>query len=49
MLWIEQGDWDRRLREREAGSACGDVLKGFEEKCGVLRNSLCEGLEVASA
>ncbi|KAF1974255.1 hypothetical protein BU23DRAFT_505162 [Bimuria novae-zelandiae CBS 107.79] len=47
--FIESGNWDRRLREREAGAACGDVVSGFEEQCGLWRKKLCEGLGVASA
>lgn len=47
--FIEQGDWDRRLREREAKRACGEVMEGFEEACGLWRKRLCEGLGVASA
>ncbi|KAL5444534.1 hypothetical protein PMIN05_003221 [Paraphaeosphaeria minitans] len=46
--YIDNGDWDRRLREREAGAACGDVVNGFEEMCGMWRKKLCEGLGVAS-
>lgn len=49
MHYIESGDWDRRLRERELGMACGDVVSGFEEQCGLWRKKLCEGLGVASA
>lgn len=47
--FIEKGDWDRRLREREAKRACGAVVDGFEEVCGMWRKRLCEGLGVASA
>ncbi|KAF2110044.1 hypothetical protein BDV96DRAFT_615388 [Lophiotrema nucula] len=47
--WIEKGDWDRRLKEREAKAACGNVVDGFEEVCGMWRQRLCEGLGVASA
>jgi hypothetical protein len=47
--FIERGDWDRRLREREAKRACSDVMDGFEEACGLWRKRLCEGLGVASA
>lgn len=47
--FIEKGDWDRRLREREAKRACGEVMEGFEEACGMWRKRLCEGLGVASA
>ncbi|KAI8937698.1 hypothetical protein NX059_005399 [Plenodomus lindquistii] len=47
--YIEHGDWDRRLREREAKRACDEVLDGFEDVCGQWRKRLCEGLGVASA
>ncbi|KAF1834513.1 hypothetical protein BDW02DRAFT_498125 [Decorospora gaudefroyi] len=47
--YIEHGDWDRRLKEREAKRACADVLDGFEDICGQWRKRLCEGLGVASA
>jgi hypothetical protein len=47
--WIEKGDWDRRLGEREAASACGSVVDGFEEVCGMWRKRLCDDLGVASA
>jgi len=29
--WIEDGDWDNRLRKREAEGVCREVLGGFEE------------------
>lgn len=38
--WIEKGEWDRRLREREAGRVCGDVVSGFEAVCGEWRERL---------
>jgi hypothetical protein len=47
--YIERGDWDRRLKEREAKRACANVLDGFEDVCGQWRKRLCEGLGVASA
>ncbi len=28
--YLEKGDWDRRLREREAQCLCGEVVAGFE-------------------
>lgn len=30
---IEEGEWDRRIREREASRTCGEVVGGFEEVC----------------
>ena len=31
--WLEMGDWDRKLKEREAAKVCGEVVGGFEEVC----------------
>ena len=31
--WIEAGNWNRRLKEREAGRVCGDIVNGFETIC----------------
>ena len=28
--YLEKGDWDRRIRDREARCLCGDVVAGFE-------------------
>ncbi|KAG2416971.1 hypothetical protein HFD88_008188 [Aspergillus terreus] len=49
--WIEKGDWDRRLQDREAGRECGDVVSGFEAVCGEWREKLfgAAGAEVAAA
>lgn len=44
--WIEKGEWDRRLREREAGRVCGDVVSGFEAVCGEWRERLFGGAVV---
>ncbi|KAL4942160.1 hypothetical protein BDV06DRAFT_192819 [Aspergillus oleicola] len=38
--WIEKGDWDRKLKEREAGRECIDVVSGFEAFCGEWREKL---------
>lgn len=38
--WIEKGEWDRRLKDREAGKVCGDVVSGFEAVCGEWREKL---------
>ncbi|KAK2829835.1 hypothetical protein FQN49_007212 [Arthroderma sp. PD_2] len=46
--WIEQGEWDKRLGEREAGRVCGDVVSGFEAVCGEWRDRLF-GTEVVVA
>ncbi|KKK22638.1 hypothetical protein ARAM_003025 [Aspergillus rambellii] len=49
--WIEKGDWDRRLKDREARRVCGDVVSGFEAVCGEWREKLfgAAGAEVAAA
>ncbi|KAL4808678.1 hypothetical protein BDV18DRAFT_132894 [Aspergillus unguis] len=49
--WIEKGDWDRRLKEREAGRECGDVVSGFEAVCGEWREKLfgAAGAEAVAA
>ncbi|KAF2199708.1 hypothetical protein GQ43DRAFT_419638 [Delitschia confertaspora ATCC 74209] len=47
--WIEKGEWERRLGEREAAKGCKGVVDGFEEVCGMWRARLCEGLGVANA
>ncbi|KAJ5712856.1 uncharacterized protein N7483_010037 [Penicillium malachiteum] len=38
--WIERGEWDRKLKDREAGKECGDVVSGFEAVCGEWREKL---------
>ena len=38
--WIEKGDWERRLRGRECGRVCSDVVSGFERTCEVWRERL---------
>jgi hypothetical protein len=48
-MYIERGDWDRKLKEREAKRECAGVVEGFEDVCGMWRKRLCEGLGVASA
>lgn len=35
--YVEKGEWDRRIREREAQSVCKDVVAGFETTCNVWR------------
>lgn len=47
--WIEKGEWDKRLEEREAGRECGDVVSGFEAVCGEWRARLFGAGEVAVA
>lgn len=38
--YLEKGDWDRRIRSREAQSTCGHVVAGFETTCNVWRDRL---------
>ncbi|KAJ5278728.1 hypothetical protein N7478_004100 [Penicillium angulare] len=38
--WLEVGEWDRRLEDREAGKECRDVVSGFEAVCGEWRERL---------
>jgi hypothetical protein len=38
--YLEKGDWDRRIRQREAQRVCGDVVAGFETTCNVWRDRL---------
>ncbi|KAJ5921712.1 hypothetical protein N7454_009186 [Penicillium verhagenii] len=47
--WIERGDWDRRLQDREAGKECRDVVSGFEAVCGEWRERLFGSAEMAAA
>ncbi|KAL4792980.1 hypothetical protein BDV19DRAFT_367425 [Aspergillus venezuelensis] len=49
--WIERGDWDRKLKEREAGRECTDVVSGFEAFCGEWREKLfgAAGAEAVAA
>ncbi|KAL4925177.1 uncharacterized protein BDV17DRAFT_272749 [Aspergillus undulatus] len=49
--WIERGDWDRRLKDREAGRECTDVVSGFEAFCGEWREKLfgAAGAEAVAA
>jgi len=46
--YIEQGGWDRRLRDRECASVCRDVLGGFEETCGKWRERLLASAAAAA-
>lgn len=50
--WIEKGDWDRKLKDREAGRVCHEVVGGFEAVCGEWRRKLfgtAAGTELAAA
>ena len=48
VAWIERGNWDERLKKREAQSICGDVVRGFEGVCDGWRERLERG-EVTGA
>jgi hypothetical protein len=41
--WIERGDWDHRLRERQCAKECREVVEGFEKVCGGWRERLVAG------
>lgn len=41
-LWIERGQWDQKLANRESATACRDIVGGFEETCESLRKRLLE-------
>ena len=41
--WIERGNWDRRLRERQCARECMEVVEGFEKVCGGWRERLVAG------
>jgi len=43
-LWLERGDWNRRLMRRDCSAACRDIVGGFEEACEDWRNRLLNGL-----
>ncbi|KAF7897100.1 hypothetical protein EAF00_005328 [Botryotinia globosa] len=40
--WVEQGDWEKRLRERECAGVCRGVVGGFEQVCEDWRRRLVE-------
>ncbi|TGO23416.1 hypothetical protein BPAE_0133g00140 [Botrytis paeoniae] len=40
--WVEQGDWERRLGERECAGVCRGVVGGFEQVCEDWRRRLVE-------
>lgn len=31
--WVEKGNWDARLSNRECATICGDVVSGFRDVC----------------
>ncbi|KAI9877401.1 MAG: hypothetical protein M1830_004022 [Pleopsidium flavum] len=47
--WIEKGDWQVRLAQRECAAVCGDIVGGFEEVCQGWRERLLASAEVIGA
>ncbi len=47
--WLEKGNWEKRLAEREGSRVCGEIIGGFEEACNIWRERLLDGLEVGAA
>lgn len=43
--YIERGEWDKKIKAREAGRVCGDVVGGFEAACEGWRRKLVDTLE----
>lgn len=41
--WLNDGGWHERLKGRESGRRCAEVVKGFEEVCGGWRERLIAG------
>ncbi|KAL8814763.1 MAG: hypothetical protein Q9223_006037 [Gallowayella weberi] len=33
MRWVERGNWEQRLSNRECGTICADVVDGFRQVC----------------
>ncbi|KAL8737798.1 MAG: hypothetical protein Q9181_001332 [Wetmoreana brouardii] len=52
--WVEKGNWDHRLRNRECGTICGNVLDGFKLACDEWEQTFedntisCKALEMAA-
>ena len=46
--WLEEGEWEERLKRRDAKRICGEVTGGFEEVCETWRRRLVSGLEVSA-
>ena len=38
--YLDQGDWDQRICQREAQALCGDIVAGFETTCDAWRYRL---------
>lgn len=43
MRYVEKGNWERRLQDREGAKVCRDVVNGFERTCEVWRERLLAG------
>jgi hypothetical protein len=41
--WLERERWDERLRNREAGKTCREVVEGFEKVCEQWRERIARG------
>lgn len=44
--WIDKGNWEYRLANRECASVCKDVVGGFEEVCEKWRERLVDAIGV---
>lgn len=42
--WVEKGNWEGRLADRECARVCGEVVGGFEEVCASWRKRLAGGM-----
>lgn len=40
--WVESGDWQKRLGDRECAGVCRGVVGGFEQVCDDWRRRLVE-------
>ncbi len=40
--WVEKGNWDERLRNRQCGNICEDLVGGFKEVCDWWEKSIRE-------
>ena len=47
--WIENGKWDRRLREKEARRICGEVVDGFESTCDMWKSRIMNSVAEVNA
>ena len=47
--WLEMGNWEERIADRECARVCVDVLGGFEETCNTWRKRLVGDSEIGIA